>query len=111
MQDPIVVISGLSNTYSGYIATFEEYVLSLFLVFLNFIYIYLYEINLFFKVFFINLVFYYLIVILFLFSDIILQVSSAKIRGSVNHLRATHLGCLPTNLFGFGQFHSVCMHE
>jgi len=25
MQDPIVIISGLSNTYSGYIATFEEY--------------------------------------------------------------------------------------
>jgi len=25
MEDPIVVISGLSNTYSGYIATFEEY--------------------------------------------------------------------------------------
>jgi len=25
MQNPIVVISGLSNTYSGYIATYEEY--------------------------------------------------------------------------------------
>jgi neutral ceramidase len=25
MQDPIVVISGLANTYSGYIATYEEY--------------------------------------------------------------------------------------
>jgi neutral ceramidase len=25
MQDPIVVIAGLSNTYSGYIATYEEY--------------------------------------------------------------------------------------
>ena len=24
MVDPVVVISGLSNTYSGYIATFEE---------------------------------------------------------------------------------------
>ncbi len=25
MQNPVVVIAGLSNSYSGYIATYEEY--------------------------------------------------------------------------------------
>lgn len=30
MKDPVVVISGLSNTYSGYIATFEEYAFAIY---------------------------------------------------------------------------------